>query len=64
MPIIRHCRFTAIDFESAGAARGKTDSPVQIGLASWSAEAGHDASFVSYLRTDQPILWADRKSVV
>jgi DNA polymerase III subunit epsilon len=61
MPLIRHCRFTAIDFESAGASRGKTDSPVQIGLASWSAETGHDAAFVSYLRTDQPILWAARK---
>lgn len=61
MPLIRHSRFTAIDFESAGAARGKTDSPVQIGIASWSAGAGHDDSFVSYLHTDQPIHWAARK---
>lgn len=61
MPLVRHCRFTAIDFESAGAARGKTDTPVQIGLASWSAATGHDDSFVSYLRTDQPIQWAARK---
>ena len=61
MPLIRHSRFTAIDFESAGASRGKTDSPVQIGLASWSAETGHHDAFVSYLRTDQPILWAARK---
>ena len=61
MPLIRHCRFTAIDFESAGAARGKTDTPVQVGLASWSADSGHDSAFVSYLRTDQPIQWAARK---
>jgi len=61
MPLVRHCRFTAIDFESAGASRGKTDSPVQVGLASWSAENGHDAAFVSYLHTDQPIQWAARK---
>ncbi len=61
MPLVRHCRFTAIDFESAGAARGKTDTPVQIGLASWSAESGHADAFVSYLRTDQPIQWAARK---
>jgi len=61
MPILRHCRFTAIDFESAGASRGKTDSPVQIGLASWSPDTGHDDAFVSYLRTDQPIQWAARK---
>lgn len=61
MPLVRHCRFTAIDFESAGASRGKTDSPVQVGLASWSAETGHDDAFVSYLFTDQPIQWAARK---
>ncbi len=61
MPLVRHCRFTAIDFESAGAARGSTDSPVQIGLASWSMDGGHDDPFVSYLRTDQPVQWAARK---
>jgi DNA polymerase III subunit epsilon len=61
MPLVRHCRFTAIDFESAGASRGKTDSPVQVGLASWSTESGHDAAFVSYLRTEEPIQWAARK---
>jgi DNA polymerase-3 subunit epsilon len=61
MPLVRQCRFSAIDFESAGASRGKTDSPVQVGLASWSAETGHTAAFVSYLFTDQPIQWAARK---
>jgi DNA polymerase-3 subunit epsilon len=61
MPLIRHCRFTAIDFESAGAARGKTDSPVQVGLAAWSASDGHTRPFVSYLHTDQPILWSAQK---
>lgn len=58
---IRQCRFTAIDFESAGAARGMTDSPVQVGLASWSVETGHADRFVSYLFTDQPIQWSARK---
>ena len=33
--------FAAIDFESAGAERGKTDVPVQIGMATWSLPAGH-----------------------
>ncbi len=61
MPLVRDCRFTAIDFESAGASRGRTDSPVQIGLARWSLEMGHDSAFVSYLHTDAPILWAARK---
>lgn len=61
MPLIRHCRFTAIDFESAGAARGLTDSPVQVGLACWSADAGHADAFVSYLFTNQPVQWSARK---
>jgi DNA polymerase-3 subunit epsilon len=61
MPLVRHCRFTAIDFESAGASRGMTDSPVQVGLASWSAGAGHADPFVSYLFTDQPVQWSARK---
>lgn len=38
-----------------------TDSPVQVGLASWSKERGHADSFVSYLFTDQPIQWSARK---
>jgi len=61
MPLICHCRFTAIDFESAGAARGMTDSPVQVGLASWSVASGHGDPFVSYLFTDQPVQWSARK---
>lgn len=61
MPQVRHSRFTAIDFESAGAARGVTDSPVQVGLASWSMAEGHGGGFVSYLSTDRPVLWSARK---
>ena len=61
MPAIRDCNFTAIDFESAGAARGKTDVPVQIGMASWSIERGHHQTFVSYLAADQDIQWSAQK---
>jgi DNA polymerase-3 subunit epsilon len=61
MMFVGDCRFTAIDFESAGAARGKTDTPVQIGLAAWSINVGHHDAFTSYLYTDQPIQWAARK---
>jgi DNA polymerase-3 subunit epsilon len=61
MPSIRQCRFTAIDFESAGASRGMTDSPVQVGLATWSVEQGHFDPFVSYLHTTAPIQWSARK---
>jgi DNA polymerase III subunit epsilon len=60
-PLIRHCRYTAIDFESAGAARGMTDRPVQVGLACWSMEAECPDDFVSYLFTDQPVQWSARK---
>jgi DNA polymerase-3 subunit epsilon len=61
MPLVRHSRFTAIDFESAGAARGVADSPVQVGLASWSLADGHGNNFVSYLMTDRPVQWSARK---
>ncbi len=61
MPLIRNCRFTAIDFESAGAARGKTDTPVQVGLATWSPPDGYSGLLVSHLHTDQPIQWSAQK---
>lgn len=59
--MISNICFTAIDFESAGAARGKTDSPVQIGMATWSVKGGHVDPYVSYLHTDQPIHWSAAK---
>jgi DNA polymerase-3 subunit epsilon len=59
--LVGDCRFTAIDFESAGAARGRTDVPVQVGLAGWSAASRHGGHFVSYLAADTPITWAARK---
>jgi len=58
---IASLRFAAIDFESAGAARGRTDVPVQLGLAEWSIAGGHAAPFVSYLRSSEPITWSARK---
>jgi len=59
--LIGECRFTAIDFESAGAAPGRTDVPVQLGMAGWSPAAGHGENFVSYLAADVPITWSARK---
>jgi DNA polymerase III subunit epsilon len=61
MPLVRNSRFTAIDFESAGAVRGASDSPVQVGLATWSMAEGHGGRFVSYLSNNQPIQWSARK---
>lgn len=59
--IIQDHNFAAIDFESAGAARGVTDTPIQIGIAQWSPQAGFSAKFDSYLHTQQAITWAAQK---
>lgn len=55
--------FAAIDFESAGAVRGATDVPVQIGVAVANATGGIDlaGSFGSFLASDQPVHWSARK---
>ncbi len=58
---IRELRFAAIDFESAGAARGRTDVPVQVGLASWSPGGDVGEPFVSYLQSAHPVTWSARK---
>ncbi len=58
---IRDCRFAAIDFESAGAARGRTDVPVQVGAACWAPRNGLGDQLRSFLRSDQPITWSARK---
>ncbi|MCU0795252.1 MAG: 3'-5' exonuclease [Akkermansiaceae bacterium] len=60
-PPISSLRFCAIDFESAGARPGKTDVPVQIGLARWSLASGHQDPYVSYLASSEPVTWAARK---
>ncbi len=53
--------FTAIDFESAGTAQGRTDAPVQLGLASWSQQADFHEPYVSFLHCEQEITWSARK---
>jgi len=59
--LIKDCVFTGIDFESAGAERGQTDVPVQIGIASWSVEKGFHDPYVSYLYTEQSITWGAQR---
>jgi len=61
MPAIQDCRFTAIDFESAGAGSGSTDVAVQVGMACWSMAKGHHDAYVSYLASDRPVQWSARK---
>lgn len=59
-PIIE-LSFTAIDFESAGVVSGRTDVPIQIGMAEWQPQTGVGECFVSYLHTQQPIAWSAQK---
>lgn len=58
---IQDLSFCALDFESAGAAKGRTDVPVQIGLAQWSPQDGHGEHFVSFLQAEHPITWSAHK---
>lgn len=53
--------FTAIDFESAGTAKGRSDAPVQIGLGSWTLKNDIHDPFVSFLQCDQDITWSAQK---
>ena len=61
MSLIAHTAFAAIDFESAGTARGQTDVPIQIGIALWSPDEGFGETFCSFLQTDRPVTWAARR---
>ncbi len=55
---ISELRFAAIDFESAGATRGDTDQPVQIGIAHGLLLEDAPELWVSYIATDKPVLWS------
>ncbi len=62
MTLIGETQFTALDFESAGASRGATDEPVQIGWGGMTgAEIDAASFFTSYLRTEAKITWAAQK---
>lgn len=59
--MIKDTTFTAIDFESAGTAPGKTDAAVQIGTCTWNCEEGVSDIWISYIHTDQDITWSAQK---
>jgi DNA polymerase-3 subunit epsilon len=61
MPPLAEAQFAANHVESAGAARGQTDVPVQIAIAHWTVAGGLGESFCSFLSTDRPITWAARR---
>jgi DNA polymerase-3 subunit epsilon len=52
--LIREVEFAAIDFESAGVARGQTDVPIQIGMA-----VLRDGIITE--NSDRPVAWSARK---
>ena len=59
---IAETAFAAIDFESAGARRGGTDTPVQLGIVGMrflSPDPGEAIS--TFLFTDQPITWSAQR---
>jgi len=72
--VIRNRTFTAIDFESAGSTTGSTDTPVQVGTATWTPPSLElpsnkvepslleqpplDDTWMSYIYTDKKITWA------
>lgn len=58
---VRDVVFAGIDFEGAGAQRGKEDWPVQIGMATWSLEAGFGNFFVSFLEREGEVDWYAKK---
>lgn len=47
----------AIDFESAGAAPGETDQPVQVGIVRAATLFGEEECFVSYIACTHPVRW-------
>jgi DNA polymerase III subunit epsilon len=58
---VSEVEFAAIDFESAGAARGATDVPVQIGIARMAGgRIVAESRFTSYLAADRPVTWSAR----
>ena len=59
--LISNQQFAVIDFESAGASRGRTDVPVQVGIALWSPSEGLGESLCSFLSTNQKITWSARR---
>jgi DNA polymerase-3 subunit epsilon len=60
--LIRDTTFAALDFESAGAAPGLTDCPVQAGIAAMSGTIiAPDKFFRTYIDPGRPVTWAAQR---
>lgn len=53
-------RFAALDFESAGAAPGETDVPVQIGIVTFTLSGEMDL-WDTYIAAGKPVRWSAAK---
>lgn len=53
--------FAAIDFESAGAAPGETDQPIQVGIVRVDSLFGPEEYFTTYIACDHPVRWSASK---
>ena len=53
--------FAAVDFESAGAAPGETDQPIQVGIVRVSSLFGEEELFSSYISCEHPVRWSASK---
>lgn len=58
---VRDVVFAGIDFEGAGAQRGKEDWPVQIGMGTWSLDKGFNDFYVSLLEREGNVDWYAKK---
>lgn len=50
--------WAAIDFESAGAAPGETDQPIQVGIVRVESLFGREELFHTYISCDHPVHWS------
>lgn len=54
---IGELEFAGIDFESAGARKGETDEPVQVGIVVGTMRAGVTDHFISYIKPEKEVMW-------
>ena len=50
--------WAAIDFESAGAAPGETDQPIQVGIVRVNSLFGEEELYTTYIACDHPVHWS------
>lgn len=55
---LAHLPWAAIDFESAGAAPGETDQPIQVGIVRVPSLFAQEELFTSYIASDHPVRWS------